>query len=241
MSEIKSSSPVDYSNSPPANNPQPEQVSPLSPQSPQEEQDPSQEEASAESKSSTIKSIISTVILFLAAPLLALFLIVFVIQSYEVDGPSMQQTLHNKDLLIVNKIDRTLARITRKDYIPPRYQIIIFTLDESGGASGGESRQLVKRVIGLPGERVVVKDGTVTVFNKEHPDGFNPDQGKEYSKSFNSTNGNVDVTVQPGQVFVMGDNRGNSLDSRYFGPIDDSTIVGKLGMRIFPLNQARTF
>ncbi|MFO0887349.1 MAG: signal peptidase I [Candidatus Saccharimonadales bacterium] len=241
MSEIKSSSPVDYSNSPPANNPQPEQVSPLSPQDPQEEQDPSQEESSAESKSNTIKSIISTVILFLAAPLLALFLIVFVIQSYEVDGPSMQQTLHNKDLLIVSKIDRTLARITRRDYIPPRYQIIIFTLDESGGVSGGESRQLVKRVIGLPGERVVVKDGTVTVFNKEHPDGFNPDKDKEYSKSFSTTNGNVDVTVQPGQVFVMGDNRGNSLDSRYFGPIDDSTIVGKLGMRIFPLNKARTF
>lgn len=89
--------------------------------------------------------------------------------------------------------------------------------------------------------RVVVKDGTVTVFNKEHPDGFNPDKDKEYSKSFSTTNGNVDVTVQPGQVFVMGDNRGNSLDSRYFGPIDDSTIVGKLGMRIFPLNKARTF
>lgn len=191
-------------------------------------------------KTNTFKSIISTLALFLAAPLLALFLIIFVIQSYEVDGPSMQETLHNKDLLIVNKIDRTLARITFKKHIPPRYQVIIFTLDESGG-SGGTERQLVKRVIGLPGERVVVNDGKVTVFNTEHPDGFNPDNGQEYSKTIQTSPGNVDVTVQPGEVFVMGDNRTNSLDSRYFGPIDANTIVGKLGLRIFPLNKARKF
>lgn len=234
MPEIKSSSPYDYSGEPPTNSPIPEQQ-PLTPDSQQTE------EENTEPKSNAIRNIISTIALFLAAPLLALFLIVFVIQSYEVDGPSMQQTLQNKDLLIVSKIDRTMARITHRDYIPPRYQIIIFTLNESGGIGGGESRQLVKRVIGLPGDQVVVKDGVVTIYNKEHPNGFHPDEGKEYSKSFSSTNGTVDVEVKPGQVFVMGDNRGNSLDSRYFGPIEDSSIVGKLGMRIFPLNKAQTF
>lgn len=187
-----------------------------------------------------LKNLISTVILFLAAPLLALILIMFVIQSYEVDGPSMNNTLHNKDLLIVSKVPRTVARITGKPYIPPRGEIIIFSRSENG-LGGGASRQLVKRVIGVPGDRVVVENGTVTVYNPTNPSGYNPDEGQEYAKDFTDTPGKVDVTVQEGDVFVMGDNRHNSLDSRSFGPISSHEIVGKLGIRIFPLNKAQTF
>lgn len=201
-----------------------------------ESDEATQEQSEKSQKLNSIKSIASTIALFLAAPLLALFLIMFVIQSYEVDGPSMQETLHNKDLLIVNKLDHTFSRLTGKEHIPPRYQIIIFSLDE-----GGTTRQLVKRVIALPGERVTVSDGKVRVFNKEHPDGFDPDEGEEYSKSITKTPGNVDLEVMPGQVFVLGDNRTNSLDSRYFGSIDASTIIGKLGLRLFPLDKARSF
>ena len=199
------------------------------------------EEVKQESKFQNSKSLVSTIALFLAAPLFALFLIVFVIQSYEVDGPSMQETLHNKDLLIVSKLDHTFSRITNRDYIPPRYEIIIFNRDESGGYESPNVKQLVKRVIGLPGDRVIVKEGIVTIFNKEHPEGFNPDEGKEYSKTISTTNGNVDVTVQPGEIFVMGDNRTNSMDSRFFGPINNKDIVGKLSFRVFPLNKARSF
>lgn len=233
MPEIKTSSPLDYTETPQNLNPQPESENqPFT--EPQNEDKPS--------KSSSIRNLISTVVLFLAAPLLALFLIVFVIQSYEVDGPSMQETLQNKDLLIVNKIDRTLSRITRDDYIPPRYQIIIFSRDESGGLGGDNVRQLVKRVIALPGERVVVENGKVTVFNQQHPEGFDPDKDQEYSKTINSTPGNVNsITLKQGEIFVLGDNRNNSLDSRYFGAVEAKDIVGKLGLRIFPLNKARSF
>lgn len=199
------------------------------------------EEVKQESKFQNSKSLVSTIALFLAAPLFALFLIVFVIQSYEVDGPSMQETLHNKDLLIVSKLDHTFSRITNRDYIPPRYEIIIFNRDESGGYESPNVKQLVKRVIGLPGDRVIVKGGVVTIFNKEHPEGFNPDEGKDYSKTISTTNGNVDVTVQSGEIFVMGDNRTNSMDSRFFGPINNKDIVGKLSFRVFPLNKARSF
>lgn len=229
MPELRTSAPINYSGPPPSSVPQPEQAP-----------TPDSQKDEAE-KSHSVRNIISTLALFLAAPIFALFLIVFVIQSYEVDGPSMQETLHNKDLLIVNKVDRTVARITRKDFIPPRYQIIIFSRDESGGLSGGNVRQLVKRVIALPGERVVVKDGHVTVYNEQHPEGFNPDEGQKYNESIKTTPGNVDLTVQPGQVFVLGDNRNNSLDSRYFGSVDAGDIVGKLGIRIFPLNKAQMF
>lgn len=189
-------------------------------------------------ESGGFRNIISTIALFLAAPLLALILIMFVIQSYEVDGPSMNNTLHNKDLLIVSKIPRTWARISHKPYVPPRGEIIIFSQSE---LSSSGTRQLVKRVIGLPGERVTVSNGLVTVYNQAHPEGFNPDKDQEYAKDFTDTPGSVDLTVKEGEVFVMGDNRHNSLDSRYFGAINDEQIVGKLGIRIFPLNKARVF
>lgn len=207
---------------------------PESPGQPDNSEEP--EEDAATTKRRSIRNIISTLALFLAAPLMALVLILFVIQSYEVDGPSMNYTLHDKDLLIVSKVPRTVARITHNNYIPPRYQIIIFTLDE-----GGVSRQLVKRVIGLPGERVVVKDEIVTVYNKQHPDGFKPDFDQPYTKYTVPTSGNVDLVVSEDHVFVMGDNRANSLDSRGFGPISADKIVGKLGIRIFPLSSARKF
>ena len=232
--EIKSSTPMDYTN-PPSANPSP-QTPTEQPPAPSEPDSPSEDSSSG----SNIRSIISTVILFLAAPILALVLIMFVIQSYEVDGQSMETTLENKDLLIVSKVPKTLSRITRSDYIPSRYTIIIFSRDESGGL-GGQSRQLVKRVITVPGERVTVMDGKVMVYNAENPDGFNPDEGQEYSKSIKTTPGNVDITVQEGQVFALGDNRTNSLDSRFFGPVDSDDIVGRLGVRIFPLNKAQSF
>ncbi len=221
MPEVRTSMPYNYES--------PDQE-PSDPELPQENSRPG----------NNLKNIVSTVALFLAAPLLALVLILFVIQSYEVDGPSMQETLHNKDLLIVSKIPRTWSRISGKAYIPPRYEVIIFSRDELAGA-GESTRQLVKRVIGLPGERVTVKDGVVTVYNTEHPEGFNPDKDQEYSKNYADTPGEVDLTVQENEIFVMGDNRHNSLDSRYFGPIESEEIVGKLGVRIFPLNKARTF
>lgn len=238
MPEIRTSTPYNYENNqPPAPSGNGTSTPPPQNQQPDNSEDQSDEQNNRFTKA---RNIISAVSLFLAAPLFALVLILFVIQSYEVDGPSMQETLHDNDLLIVSKIPKTISRLTGNAFIPPRYDIIIFSKDESFGL-GGQSRQLVKRVIGLPGERVVVNDGTVTVYNAENPDGFNPDENKEYSQTIQTTPGNVDVTVPEGQLFVMGDNRTNSLDSRSFGPISYEDIVGELSLRLFPLNKAQTF
>lgn len=237
MAEIQTQNPAPNSTMPPqtptplqppvATPPIPENIEPEAP-------------ADSTDNKHNMRSIISTIALFLAAPLMALVLILFVIQSYEVDGPSMEQTLQNKDLLIVNKLPKTISRITGKDYIPERGKIIIFSRNE-GGIGGDATRQLVKRVIALPGERVTVKDGRVTVYNQKNPNGFNPDALVSYTKDYKDTPGNVDVTILEGEVFVMGDNRNNSLDSRYFGPVSAKDIVGNLGMRIFPLNKAQRF
>ena len=195
------------------------------------------------SKRETVREIISTIGVLLAALLVAFGLIAWVFQSYEVDGPSMQTTLQNKDRLIVWKVPRTIARITGNPYIPGRGEIIIFVesgLTEFGSSS---SKQLIKRVVGLPGERVVVSNGIITVYNKENPQGFNPDESLPYGEIIPEMNDvrDIDVTLGGNQIFVAGDNRPNSLDSRTFGPIETDQIVGKLSLRLLPVSQIEKF
>lgn len=196
-----------------------------------------------DNKSSQRREILSTLAIIIIAPLVALFLTAFVFQSYEVDGPSMEKTLFNKDRLLVDKAPRTWARITGHAYLPKRYDIIIFNLTEGGGLGEPTEKQLIKRVIGLPGDRVVVKDGVVTVYNKENPKGFLVDQKGPEAAVIGDTTAptEIDQTIKPGEVFVMGDNRPNSLDSRAFGPIDLNSIVGKLSFRIYPFNEITRF
>ncbi|MGH9857404.1 MAG: signal peptidase I, partial [Acidobacteriota bacterium] len=107
--------------------------------------------------------------------------------------------------------------------------------------SGSSDKQLIKRVIAVPGERVVVQDGEVTIYNTKHPEGFNPDTSGIYSDKTLPTNGGLDMIIPNGEVFVLGDNRSNSLDSRSFGTISANDIVGVLAFRIFPFNKAKGF
>ncbi len=192
--------------------------------------------------SENLRSVLSTFAILLSAILVAVALTAFVFQSYEVDGSSMETTLQNHDRLIVSKIPHTLSRITGKDYIPNRGDVIIFnTTAIQDGRSNGGSRQLIKRVVGLPGDRVVVKDEVITVYNAQYPEGFNPDKAEPYGSVIKNTPGNVDVTVRAGEVFVCGDNRTNSTDSRYIGAIPSDDIIGKLIFRIYPLSNAKVF
>lgn len=189
------------------------------------------------------RSVLSTIVVLVSAPLVALLLIAFVFQSYEVDGPSMEQTLSNNDRLIVVKTGKTWSRITSQDYIPERGEIIVFAKLGTIDPAAGSERQLIKRVIGLPGDRITVANGQVTVYNDEDPDGFDPDERGGYQDKIASRGGttDVDVTIPDGHVFVMGDNRSNSLDSRSLGIISSGEIIGRLSLRIFPLNEIERF
>ena len=186
-----------------------------------------------------LRDILSIFGVLASALVLAFCLITFVFQSYQVDGPSMQTTLQNNDHLIVWKVQKTLARLTGSQYIPNRGDVIVF--NEQTADTGGGEKQLIKRVIGLPGERVVVKNDAVTVYNKDFPNGFSPDKTLPYGKVIVTTPGNVDVTIKDDEVYAMGDNRTNSLDSRVFGPIKSKQIVGKLVLRVLPLNTVTKF
>ena len=173
------------------------------------------------------KSIISTVAILLIAPLFAIFLIAFVFQSYLVDGPSMESTLQNRDRLVVWKVPRTWSRITGNPYIPKRGDIVVFSEPKLEAYGESPRKQLIKRVVALPGERVTVKDDVLTVYNDEHPDGFQPDATLPYGDVITDTPGNVDVRIPEDHVYVVGDNRHNSVDSRFWGFVPEDHVVGK--------------
>lgn len=167
----------------------------------------------------------------------ALFINTFVFQSYEVDGSSMEPTLHNKDRLIIWKLPRTWARITGNDYTPKRGDIVVFHKPD------GSSEQLIKRVIGLPGDRVVVGNGKITIYNDEHPEGFEPDDAP-YGEDLVAVSDSMETNVKEGEVFVSGDNRapGASLDSRTsLGNIPLKYMVGKLVLRLYPFQDFDTY
>lgn len=182
----------------------------------------------------------STLGILLTALGIAVLIIMFVFRSYQVDGPSMENTLQNGDKLIIWKVPRTWASITQHAYIPARGDIIVF--NQSGLSDFGQqdSKQLIKRVVGLPGDRVTIQQGHYEIYNAQHPDGFNPDDLSGGQK-VTPTTGHVDVSLGKDQLFVSGDNRPDSLDSRMFGPIRAKQVIGRLALRVFPINKARFF
>lgn len=162
----------------------------------------------------------------------------FVFQAYHVLGTSMVSTLHESDYLIISKVGYTTAMIERvfgKDhlYIPGRGEIIVFHYPKD------PTKIFVKRVVGLPGDRVVIKNGQVNVFNKSSPNGFNPDT--KYEAADTTTLIDTDETIQSGNVFVLGDNRspGGSYDSREWGELPSSYIIGNAVLRLLPLDQVK--
>jgi signal peptidase I len=188
-----------------------------------------------------LRSILSTLAILAIAPIVAILLTAFVFQSYQVDGPSMETTLHDNDRLIVWKLPKTWARITGHPFVPRRGDVVVFTEPKLAQFGQDPSKQLIKRVIGLPGERVVVKDNVLTVYNQEHPDGFQPDATLPYGNVIISTPVDGEWTVGKDQLFVSGDNRPNSLDSRFFGPISAQNIIGKLVIRVLPVDKMKKF
>ncbi|MDB5176926.1 MAG: lepB [Candidatus Saccharibacteria bacterium] len=165
----------------------------------------------------------------------------YVFRSFNVEGPSMEKTLYTGDRLIVDRLPVTWAQLQNKQYVPNRGQVIVFKNPQY--TSGNPDEFIVKRVIGFAGERVVLNDGKYTVYNNQNPNGFNPDDAN-HGEPGSPTNGNVDVTVPDGTLFVSGDHRqGNySYDSRNgLGYIPLYDVIGPVSLRIYPFTNIRGF
>jgi signal peptidase I len=182
------------------------------------------------------------IIIFIVCVFIGTILInTFIFRSFSVVGPSMENTLHTGDRLIIDRVPVTIAHIQGKDYIPQRGQIIVFKNPQ--WQPGSPDQYIVKRVIGLPGERVVLKNGVYTVYNATHPTGFNPDQFNN-NEPGQPASGEVDETVPDNEIFVSGDHRQGdfSYDSRNgLGTIPSYDIVGPVSFRIYPFTQMRSF
>lgn len=193
-----------------------------------------------------------------------LFLNTYIYRSYNVVGSSMENTLHENDRVIVNRAAVSWAHFTGSEYVPERGQVIVFlNEDEKKVAeykeqgvenpmtcdvpSNVNDQYIIKRVIAFPGERVTVKDGVMTIYNDEHPDGFVYDKEWRVSETDGPkeyTSGEVDMVVPEGELFVSGDNRegSHSWDSRNgLGTIPYCRVIGPVMMRLFPLDKMRTF
>lgn len=148
-----------------------------------------------------------------------------------VDGVSMEDTYANEAALFVNKIPVTLAQIEGYGYVPKRGQVVILravygAADQYTRVKDGQET-LVKRVLGLPGEHVVVNKGVVTVY-KVDGTVIHPDEGSNWSRTMHKTvdASYIDITLGSDEVFVSGDNRPLSVDSRVNGAISTSEILG---------------
>ncbi len=151
----------------------------------------------------------------------------FLIQPFIVDGASMLNTYHNQEFLLVDKLSYHIRK-------PYRGDVMIFKLYENN-TNPYQGKHLIKRVIGLPGERVVVKNGVTTIYNTANPAGF---VLEEPYVAFKENQKDVDMTLDVHHYFVMGDNRAQSYDSRDWGGLDEVNIKGQVLFRVYPFKNA---
>lgn len=156
-----------------------------------------------------LKDSISFIVIILAIILIRLF----IVTPVRVDGPSMNDTLQDGDILLLDKYDNKYER----------FEIVVFNYN-------GE--RLIKRIIGLPGETVSYKNNKLYINGNEIEDNY----GLGYTEDFDLKNINL-TKIPNNEYLVMGDNRNNSLDSRYIGTISKDKILGSVKYRLFPFNK----
>lgn len=191
-----------------------------------------------------IKDTLGLIIFIIGVAIGTLFINSYIFRSFTVEGASMETTMYTGDRLIVNKLPVTAARLQNKPYVPERGQVVVFK-NPNYNPSLGHEEYVVKRVIAFAGERVVVRSGKVTVYNSEHPNGFDPDATVNNNEPGQPTSGQDDTIVPEGTVYILGDHReGNfSCDSRgdCIGTVPLYDLIGPVALRIYPFDSMRTF
>jgi signal peptidase I len=165
------------------------------------------------------------VVLVGAALIIALLIKTFLFQAFFIPSESMVPALQVGDRVLVNKLSDNFGGVERGD-------IVVFEAPPE--ARSGDIADLVKRVVGLPGDTVEARDDGAVYVNGRRLD-------EPYLPSGTVTSNLPPTKVPAGHIFVMGDNRGASRDSRFFGPVKESTIVGRVFVKIWPPASVRLF
>ncbi len=183
----------------------------------------------------TYRVVVEWVVILMAVLLCTVVLRTYVVQSFYIPSGSMLPTLQIGDRIIVDKLSYRLHDVHRGD-------IVVFARPP---LEDQEYADLVKRVIGLPGETISSKDGAVYINGKKLNEPWLPPGPDSYTGALAGDDPHPQfdlpgpVKIPAGEYFVMGDNRTDSEDSRYFGPIPKSLIVGRAVAVIWPLSHVK--
>lgn len=145
----------------------------------------------------------------------------WVAQPFIVSGQSMEPNFENGEYLIIDEFSYHFKE-------PQRGEVIVFRYPSD------PSKFFIKRIIGLPNEKVEIKNGQIYIYNQQFLEGMLLNES--YLKS--QTYDNLAVVLNKNQYFVMGDNRPNSSDSRIWGPLQENLIIGRAWIRLWPFNRA---
>ncbi|HNZ86513.1 MAG TPA: signal peptidase I [bacterium] len=173
---------------------------------------------------SFVLEIVKTVIISLAIILPIRY---FLIQPFMVDGASMEPNFYNADYLIIDEISYRFK-------VPERGDVVVFKNPEN------TKEYFIKRVIGLPGETIKIQDGKVFLKNINSGE-FEQIQEDYLPVNLQTIGVGRDIIIPDNHYFVLGDNRSNSRDSRYFGAISEDLITGKVLLRGYPFNRIKLF
>lgn len=147
----------------------------------------------------------------------------YLVQPFFVKGASMEPSYEDGDYLLVDEISYRFKN-------PIRGEVVIFRFPQQ------TSQFFIKRIVGLPGETVHISDNRVVIYNDGYPEGFVLNE--TYLDSGQRTLGNMTTRLDGNEYFVLGDNRIQSFDSRRWGPVNKTHIIGRAFLRAWPFTRA---
>ena len=163
---------------------------------------------------------------FILCFVIVIFTRYYIFQPFVVSGNSMEPNFSHGDYLIIDEISYRLGQPERGDVV-----VLRFPQDPS--------QFLIKRVVGLPGERVVISEGKVKIYQKDSDK--IAELKEEYLLPTTPTQGNQTYDLGVDEYFVLGDNRTASSDSRSWGTLERKNIIGKVWVRVLPITEAAFF
>ncbi len=172
---------------------------------------------------SATRNVVEWIAVVIGAVLVALVIKTFVVQAFKIPSESMAPTLLDGDRVVVNKLSYDAHDLNRGD-------VIVFERPPGLPAGPNDPKDLIKRVIGLPGDTLLTRDGAVYVNGRRLEEPYLPEGTMTYD---------IDrpIVVPEGMVYLLGDNRGHSSDSRVFGPVDVDSVIGRAFMIMWPFSR----